>query len=294
MPVIKQTLLPIVLTAFLNGAHSASPHAPLLGSVITHPEQISGIWESENTQPVLGLNIQLTTKIFGQRTTLSGVPQHVSEVFVGLYERNDISSIWPRRFLAADSESVQVTSRTIQVHQAGVMAKDAVDLNLIFDPLHDQWSGMTRMDNIAGRITFSRPHPDSGTAKTALVGTWEHFDPLPICLHVAQQSISSMVAWSDQLQLPGLIRCANRSKPPSEAVERYGVMSQVDLASPSSMLIQLGAFAAGGTSHTEIGKLTTNPNVMSAGQAMEPWRRIPGDSCAGEGVVLRSPARKAH
>ena len=289
----KRILLSIVLTVFLTRADPALPQAPLLGSMITHPEQISGIWESENTQPALGLNIQLTTKIFGLRTTLAGVPQYVSEVEVGLYERKGTSSLWPRRFLIANSHAVKVTSRTIKVHQAGIGADDAVNLDLIFDTFHDQWSGTAHIDNIAGRVTFSRPRPRPESVTTPLVGTWEHFSSVRLCLHVAQQSDGVMLGWSDQLQVPGLVRYASRICPPSETNETYGVMSEIDLASPSSILIQLSAFAAGGNLRTDIGRLTADRNVMSAGQASAPWHRVRGDSCAvANNPALQFPARK--
>ena len=279
MPSTNFKILLVAFTVLVTGGRPALSQTPLQGSDITHPEQMSGIWESEDTQPTYGLDIELTTKVFGLPTTLAGVPQKITGVFFGVYEVKNFVSFAGRHFFSADSDGVQLTSRSMRVSQSKTDGEQTVALNLTFDPQGNQWSGKAHIDNFNGQITFGRPHTRSRTASAPLAGTWEHFSPVGICLHVAQQSDGSMAGWSDQLQVPGLIRYANGIKPPSETIEIYGVQDQVELVSPDAMLIHRDPYAAGGNLQTEIGKLTSDPNVMSAG-AFKPWRRVAGDSCA--------------
>lgn len=278
MPSTKQLLLLLAFSALPIAGISALPQTPLLGSDITHPEEISGIWESQDAQPTYALDIELTTKVFGLPTTLASVPQQVTSVVFGVYQVKTIVSFAGRHFFSANSDGVQLSARTIEVSHSKVDGSQAVELNLTFDPHRDQWSGKVQTDDFNGQLTFSRPHPNPGIAKSLLAGTWAHFSPVSICLHVAQQSDGSLAGWSDQLQVPGLIRYANGIRPPSETIERYGVQAQLDRVSPEAMLIDRNPYAAGGNKQTEIGKLTSDPNVMSAG-AFEPWHRVAGGSC---------------
>ena len=278
---LKHLPMGLVLLLLTMPAYSQTCSENLRGCPIQDPELLSGIWEAHSANSVYSLNIQLMTKIVGLPTTLLGVPQYLSGAQFGVYESNRPPlSTGEGHWFADDSYGVQLTSRTLKVHGSKIAGNSAIDLNLTFDPHRAQWSGKVRVDGFVGQLTFARPNPKLGVAKSPLVGTWEHFHPNSICLHVAQQLDGSLAGWSDQLQVPGATRYANGIKPSPETIEIYGVFALLESVSPTAMLITRGILMPMGGIQTEIGKLTSDPNVMSAGQTMEAWHRVRGDSCA--------------
>lgn len=281
MPRSKRVLLGFIFLLLPIHALPQNCSEDLRGFPIQRPELLSGTWEAHSANSVFSLNVQLMTKVVGFPTTLLGVPQYVRGAQFGVYESNRPPlSMGEGHWFADDSYGVQLTSRTLKVHGSKIAGNAAVDLDLTFDPHRNQWSGQVHIDSFVGRLTFARPTPKPGVTRSPLVGTWRHFHPNSICLHVAQQFDGSLAGWSDQLQVPGATRYANGIKPPSETPETYGMYTELELVSPTAMLIIRGALVPFGGHQTEIGKLTSDPNVMSAGQAMEAWHRVPGNSCA--------------
>ena len=274
-------------------AHSRSaPELFRKPSRLPHPTSRTalGTWEAQGAHSTYGLNIQLFTKVLGFPVTLMGVPQYLSGAQFGVYESDRLPvNMGEGHWFTDDSYRVQLTSRTLKVHGSKIAGNSAIILDLTFDPHRDQWSGKVRIDGFVGQLTFARPRPKDRIPRSPLVGTWKHFYPSSICLHVAQQSDGSLAGWSDQLQVPGATRYANGIKPSLETIEIYGVFALIEPASPDAMLITRGVLIPFGGRQTEIGKLTSDPSVMSAGQAAEPWYRVQGDSCASQ----RDPAAQS-
>jgi hypothetical protein len=82
-------LFAIVSLALLARAQSrASPSAPMKGTVVDYPEQITGLWESDDgSGGAVGLNFQLTTELEGQPKTFTGRPQYWDSLQIGVYQR---------------------------------------------------------------------------------------------------------------------------------------------------------------------------------------------------------------
>lgn len=59
------------------------------GTVVDNPEQITGLWESDDgSDGAVGLNLQLTTEARGQFKTLRGTSQYWNSLQIGVYQRH--------------------------------------------------------------------------------------------------------------------------------------------------------------------------------------------------------------
>lgn len=80
----------IVSLALLVHAQSRSSSTPSMkGTVVTRPEQRTGLWESDDgSGGAVGINLRLITTIKGQPKTFAGWSQYWDSMQIGVYQRH--------------------------------------------------------------------------------------------------------------------------------------------------------------------------------------------------------------
>ncbi len=253
------------------------------GSTLENPELISGSWESDQFDSVVGLHIKLMTTVAGAPSSLVGVNQFFNHAEIQVYQREG-----PKRILGDGNwfeydSGVQWTGRHIIIEHAAIAATPAIQLNLIFDPEHSTWKGHLRRGTFDHDVTLIRPHAKTGIARSAFVGTWYRATLMNNCLHIVQTGEGTLSGWSDDLVTPGRIRYANGIKRPTETIEEYGSIALVQIASPTTLFLELKAFSAMCCSITSGLQLPAGMGAAKHSQAgiqrLDEWRRVEGTSC---------------
>lgn len=281
-------LVPLILFIFLPSRVPAQQPQPargtMRGSVIRHPEMLSGYWEAKGDHAVYGLHIQLITRVDGAPITLTGARQIFHSALIGVYERTGPTrKFGDGSWFSDDSAQVLWTDRHLVIKQSATRTGPEVQLDLTFDPVSISWSGRFRRGTFDRSVTLLRPHPETGTARSPFTGTWSLPAPGNNCIHIVQTGSESLAAWSDDLETPGAYRYANGIRPPVETFEQYGSIALVELASPRAVLIELKALTTGCCSITYGGKLTPDGKEIQSGESgsaiRNNWVRMKGNSC---------------
>jgi hypothetical protein len=257
------------------------------GSSLENPELLSGSWESDQFESAVGLQIKLITTVAGAPSNLVGVKQVVKLAEIQVYQRDA-----PKRMMGDgnwfedDSPGVHWTGGHIIIERAAIAATPAIQLNLIFDPEHSTWKGRLRRGTFDHTVTLIRPHPKAGITKSPFVGTWYRPTLMNNCLHIVQTGEGALSGWSDDLILPGRIRYPSGIKRPTETVDEYGSIALVQIASPTTLFLELKAFSAVCCSITSGLKLPSGVGAAKHSQVgiqrLDEWRRVEGTSCVKE------------
>ena len=116
------------------------------------------------------------------------------------------------------------------------------------------------------------------------------------CLHIAQAEDGALVAWSDDLMVPGTMRYANGLHPPDETLDQFGSFAQIATPSARAVVIELKALTPGCCSVFTGGVLTDDAGSIQGDlaprgrAASDPaWMRVRGNSC----IEARPSARVA-
>ena len=77
-------------------------------SVVERPEEISGVWETENGASVIGIAIELTTAVKGSPATLGGVEQLFKYAQIAVFERRRAEWVFgDANWFSTDAEGTQ-------------------------------------------------------------------------------------------------------------------------------------------------------------------------------------------
>jgi len=267
------------------------PAGVTIGTAITNPWPITGAWEQRSAiGRAVGFNIEIGTEIDGAPESIAGIPQRVMQIWIVTYVRaggRSQRTLWSNEMPAQFSWQ----NNHIVLHQpaAGEDGK-RVNVDLVFDPRKGAWSGTLQNEWFSGSVELQRPLvPHTGFP---IIGDWL-WDTSGgfTCFHVALGADSSLVIWSDRIDLPGLVGYANGMSPPPSTWEWYGELDMDpemrDVG--SNMLfftgtdrggtIFLGNVAADGTAF--VGSFAHFGNGLSNGTFNNPftWRRSAPD-CA--------------
>jgi len=277
-------LLTILLPPSAPAQQQRSSNGMLRGTTVDHPERMSGSWEVKGEDAIYGLHIQLTTKVDGAPTTLTGVRQIFHDAYIEVYQRaGPTRKIGDGNWFSDDSPAVQWSAKHLALQHAATQAGPAVQLDLTFDPVHDIWSGRFRRGSFDRPVTLLRPHPKTDVTRSPFVGTWSRPHLMNNCIHIVQTEIGSLAGWSDDLSTPGALRYANGIRPPMETFERYGSIALVEAVSPGAVLMELKALTPACCSIIYAGKLTPDGKEIRAGHSgtafRSNWTRMRGDSC---------------
>jgi len=138
-------------------------------------------------------------------------------------------------------------------------------------------------------FTLCRPSTGQSGKTSPLVGTWTENSNLGQgCIHIAEQAPGEFTGWSDDIQLPGTVRsCIDGVSKPVAVFQRFGERLKAQLEKDGSVSFELYAYTGMCCSHTFVGKLTEDKNLIrgtwpsGANQAAHDatWKKMPGDSC---------------
>lgn len=266
--------------------------ARLRGSVLQHPEQMSGVWEAENGATVIGLEIDLTTRVKGDSRTLQGVDQFFQNAQIEVFERARRAqwAVGNGNWFADDSAGVEWSGTHLEIRSAAAPAAGIpeIQVDLRFDPRAEPWTGRFHRGHVDQSVTMRRPHAGRDLAQSPFVGTWKRGSVMNNCLHIAEEQDSSLVAWSDDLVVPGALRYANGLKRPEEVMERYGIVAQVISQTAEGIGLQLHALSAiccsieaGGILSPDRMSIRTKEHPTGR-QEFDVWHRVRGSSCIAE------------
>jgi hypothetical protein len=245
---ISKGIVPALLVVLsISGVGCREAYATdsiLRGSTIANPELTSGSWESNQFNSVVGVHIKLTTMVAGAPSSLVGVKQIFHDAEIQVYQREGSKRTnGDGNWFDDNSSGVQWTGKHLTIEHAAGAGTLTVRLDLIFDAEHEIWKGHLRRGDFDHYVTLVRPHPKTGIAKSPFVGTWHRETLMNNCLHIVQTNEGTLSGWSDDLIRPGLLRYANGIKRPAETLEQYGSIALVQIASPTTLLLELKAFS---------------------------------------------------
>ena len=287
MRACKRTVPLFLMLSLIGGTCAAD--RKVRGSTLENPELISGSWESDQFDSVVGLHIKLVTTVAGAPTTLVGVKQVFDHAEIQVYQRDGPQRIaGDGTWFLDDSPDVQWTENHIIIQHAAVAGTPAVQLNLIFDPEHSTWKGHLQRGTFDHEVTLTRPRPKTGIANSPFVGTWYREALMNNCLHIVQTGEDTLAGWSDDLVTPGRIRYSKSIVRPSETSEQYGSIALINIASPTTLFLQLKAFSAICCSITSGLRLPSEKyagkQASSRVQRPDEWKRVKGTSCVSNAL----------
>lgn len=285
----RRTSVIPALCVVLNVGHgwSQGSVAGRTDSVVERPEQISGVWETQNGTSVIGIDIEVTTAVKGNPTTLRGVEQFFKYAQIAVFERRGAEwAFGDANWFSTDAEGTNWSKNHLEmrgmVHPPKGEPEIAVDLQ--FDPGTESWSGRFHRGKVDRVVTLRRPHARSGKRPSPFVGTWKRNDDMNNCVHIAEELDGRLVAWSDDLIAPGTIRYANGLKTPAETLESYGSIVQINAQEGDSIALELKALNPTCCSIPMGGILSHDQRFIRSAdnRADREWRRVAGDSCRPE------------
>ncbi|MGZ3550408.1 MAG: hypothetical protein ACXWCW_10660 [Burkholderiales bacterium] len=195
-----------------------------VGSVVTNPQAITGVWEEPIALgKVVGFDIEIRTAIEGTPRTLAGTVQRVDYVWITTYMRTQGRS--QRTFWSSQIPAKFTWERNhLVLNEPGNLnAGHPVLLDVTFDAKRSEWRGRLENEWYAGDVVLRRPFvPHTGYK---VIGDWIWGDSRNSgysCKHVALGGDSALVIWSDIIDLPGIVIYANRNTPPPSTPEWYG------------------------------------------------------------------------
>jgi hypothetical protein len=280
--VLIAVLLPAPYCACAQSA--VSKQGQMSGALVEHPERLTGHWETPaGPDSVVGLDINLITKIPGAVTSLASVEQHEEHIYFSAYQRNGAE-------LKGCNGRTQWNGKQLVMHFVPSTKDDrAIDIDLAYNEKLETWTGLFHCGIFSENVTLRRPTPGPNIKVSPLVGTWAGADIQDSgrCLHIVEQSDGAFSGWEDGLQMPGRACYANGLKPPAQSYETYGDWVNVLPTKDRSFSIELDAHSAGCCSHTVTGTLSADNMTLKAEWPQGVlqlsnstiWRKIQGDSC---------------
>lgn len=257
------------------------PRSLYLGTPVTHPEDLSGIWEAPNGHGgAVGIYLILMTTAPAEATTLVGTPQSWLHLEMAVYEH-------PKATLQLNENN----GFSDDMQPFGGVHYDAGHLTLHY-PQFDLdlvrtrsggWRGRFHRKQFDARVTLKRPAPPKGSAQPWFIGTWRTGDAAhQTCLQIAEQAPGVFTGWSDTLLAWGSARFAPHLKRPEYSLESYGDLAKVQASENGLVSVELNAYTAMCCSHAFTARPTANGTIMQAdwrSPHASVWTKMPGDSC---------------
>jgi hypothetical protein len=257
-----------------------------LGAPVTHPEELSGVWEAPNGHGgAIGIHLGLMTTAPAEATTLIETPQSWLRFGVGVYERADaVLQFGEANYFSDDMQppgGVRYDAGRLTLHYP------EVDLDLVRIE-RGNWQGRFHRKQFDSIVTLTRPQPLHTTDQPWFLGTWRTGDAVhQDCLHIVETSPGAFTGWSDSLTVWGSARFAPHLKRPEYSLEHYGDLAKVQARENDRVSVELAAYTAICCSHGFTGTPAANGTIMQADWPAGPnqaphtseWKKMPGDSC---------------
>lgn len=190
-----------------------------VGTAITHPEKLTGIWETAlGSGKTFGLSIALIATVPRKTDKLSNAEQTIRFLRVISYVRDGAGST---RTLWDTGISSRFAWHNNRIHSEPLQEKFG-SIDLLFSPSASSWTGTIKSTSFSGTVTLRRPRIDDQQLPT---GVWyqEQIDRDEMtCLHVASDSEQRMLIWADYLTFGNLTQYANGLHAPARTDESYG------------------------------------------------------------------------
>jgi hypothetical protein len=272
-----------------------------LGTPVTHPEDLSGVWEAPDGHGgAIGIHLLLDTTAPVDATTLAGARQAWLGLQVGLYRRSGAElQLGDENFFSDSTRGggVRYEGDRLALHARGYdldlhrIAQDREDKDK-----DDQWSGRFHREDIDTVVTLRRPMLEAALKDTAkakakgtwFLGTWKSMSgPQVTCLHIAEAIPAAFLAWSDNLSTLGSTSFAPQVATPPYSWEHYGDLVKVQPAENGGLWVELGAYSPICCSYRFHATSADNGKAMKAdwpaGPSQSPhkskWTKVTGGSC---------------
>ena len=245
-----------------------------LGKPVTHPEELSGIWEAPDGHGgAIGIHLIL-------HTTASAW----LSLEVGIYKRAGAVLQFGEENFFVDSPrggNVRYDDGLLRLHAQ----KFDLDLSRISE---DRWSGRIRRNGFDSAVILTRLGVGTAKTKPWFVGTWNSGDQsIQSCIHISEQAPGKFVGWRDSLTARGAVRRASGIPKPPDSFESYGDLVKIATANDDSVSIELNAFNGMCCSHLFLGTPEDNGTVMKELSPTEPnqpphqtkWKKMSGNTC---------------
>jgi hypothetical protein len=165
---------------------------------VTHPESFAGLWETRDTQSGVtdGILLWASTEV-RQSTEYLGLLQ------IKVYHREGEATKegW---FTANEGTDTSWDGKRLRLKFQPAAAGDvALDLDLVFDPAPQGWSGTFSRAGKAKQVRLQRPGAFV-QASNRFAGDWflrvdssPHVPYSATCIHVAEEGDGTLVVWQD-------------------------------------------------------------------------------------------------
>jgi hypothetical protein len=255
------------------------------GMPVTHPEDLSGIWEAPDGRGgAIGIHLLLDTTVPVEAITLAGAKQSWLGLALGVYRRSGGGFHLGDENSFSDSPrggSLRYEDGNLTLHFPGI------DLDLHRIP-GDKWSGRFHREDVDSVVTLARPTMQATSKATWFLGTWRSaIGSQTTCIHIAQSPPGAFLGWSDVLSTVGATSFEPQIPKPPYAWERYGELVKVQPAQSGSFWVELGAYSPTCCSHRFFAVPAESGKAMKAdwpaGSNQSPhksrWTKMPGNSC---------------
>ena len=173
------------------------------GALVTHPEELSGIWEAPDGHGgAIGLHLSLSTTAPADATTLVGAKQSWLSLGVGIYQRSGpVIQVGEENYFddSPRGGSVRYDSDRMTLHAP------EFDLDLRHNQ-RNEWTGRFHRKGFDSQVTLIRPGKGGGRKDTWPIGTWKKAGWGPTCLHIAETAPGQFIGWSDTLLAWGAVK----------------------------------------------------------------------------------------
>lgn len=282
-------LLLLIVVQGKTQATVGTPHDIWLpGSKIQHPEDVSGVWQTNEGQGFIGLNIRIDTVVENEPIELSRTSQTFRDAYVRVFQQQgQDQNLQDGNWFKYDTAAVKSDNVKLVIHNPGTKTVPAVDVELAFDPLTQSWSGRFHRGSVDRSVVLRRPKSAIGIAPSPFVGTWQRASLTNNCIHIAQNVMGNLVAWSDDLRAPRAYRYAAGVKPPIEISEQYGFVALASASSSERIVVTFKPFEAMCCSTIMSGSLSPDgrfirldANSATVKTPANIWKRVAGSSCS--------------
>lgn len=274
-----------------------SDRSPYAGRPVTHPEALSGVWEvSDGKGGAVGIQLELSTTVSAGLKTLSGMEQKWQSLVVGMYQRAG-ATIWlgEENFFSDSPRGGNVTFEKgrLELHSKSISAAGpSFDLDLA-QQSGKKWTGRFHRGNFDSIVTLSRPGAALKTHISWLSGTWlDDLIPHYSCVHIFEQAPNEFVAWSDSLQVMGVIRSSPNLPEPTTVTDVYGLLMKIQLQDNGKISFAFNVLNGLCCPGTFIGRPEGNGRLIrgiwtsgmnKALPKEDSWRKMSGSSCVASG-----------
>lgn len=255
----------------------------------SQPEDIAGRWESSDGRGgEVGMNILMSTTVPSSAKNLNGVPQHLEDLEIGLYQRSrsDVELLGFNFFATSPNGGATWDGRHLQIDLRSKAELPEVHVALTWNNTTLSWTGTFQRGSFKDNaITLKHP---VGPGKSRVPGTWMmDAGPAIECLHIAEAQDGTYTGWSDSIQIPERFRYANGIQPPERAFEEYGDIAKVKVTEPDRVQVELGAYTAMCCPHPFVATLSRDGRFLASEWPAGPnqtshlarWTRVQGNSC---------------